>query len=234
MDSYKKQMNRDDFICQFPIDKKCDRDGEVPVLIQYIEDKEPIKSLLDVGCAHSHLSYAEKIRPFIDDYEGIDIVESPETNKILDGYYIGNVIDYCLGGRYFDMVTCVSVIEHSGFSTYNAFFRRERYLLFERLLELSKKYIWFSFHAGLEYVACNNDGKPDFCAVTKQDLEYFEDLAKAKGWNFKERFFYTQGAQADHHWYEHKDRDLALKVPYMDFIGNQSIGVMELTKKGVD
>jgi len=234
MDSYKKQMNDKDFICKFPIDKRCDRDCEVPNLIQYVEGYSPIKSLLDVGCAHSHLSYADKIRPFIDSYEGIDIIDCLETEKILDYYMVGNVSDHVFGDQKFDVVTCVSVIEHSGLSTYDGDFRLERLRLFKRLLELSKKHIWLSFHAGLEYIAHNNDGKPDFCAITKEDLDRFEQSAGVNGWKFKERFFYTQGAQADHHWYEHGDRDLALKVPYMDFIGNQSIGVMELTKKGVD
>jgi len=232
MDSYKKQMNDKDFICQYPVDRKCDRDCEKPNLLEYLDERSPFLSLLDVGCAYSHLSYAEEMRHHVDLYHGIDVVDSPETRKILDAYFVRNVIDFDFQGLKFDMVTCVSVIEHSGFSTYKAYFRRERYRLFERLLELSKKYIWLSFHAGLEYIACNADGKPDFCAVTKQDLEYFENLAESKGWKFKERFFYTQGAQAEHPWFEHKDRELALKVPYMDFIGNQSIGIMELEKIG--
>jgi hypothetical protein len=41
---------------------------------------------------------------------------------------------------------------------------------------------------------------------------------------------YTQGAQAGHPWYEHEKRDVAVKIPYIDYIGNQSICVMEIEK----
>ena len=231
VDSYKRQMHKDDFLSEYSPVTKNDRDCELLNLVKYIKERAPVKTLLDVGCAHSHLSYAREIREFVEVYEGIDIVPSPETKEIIDFYTVDSVIGYDFCEVKFDLVTCVSVIEHAGLSTYKANFRRERYFLFERLLDLSKKDIWVSFHVGLEYIACNNKGHPDFCAVTRQDLEYFELLAIFKDWEFKERFFYTQGAQAGHPWREHGDRDLALKVPYMDFIGNQSICIMELTKR---
>ncbi len=231
MDYLKRQMHEDDFLGGYPVVTKNDRDCEVPNLISYIKDRAPVKSLLDVGCAHSHLSYAKAVKGLVELYHGIDVVDSPETKEILDYCYKSNVIDCNFDFFEYDLVTCVSVIEHAGLSTYKANFRRERYRLFERLLDLSKKDVWLSFHVGLEYIACNNEGNPDFCAVTRQDLEYFELLATFKGWKLKERFFYTQGAQAGYPWREHEDRDLALKVPYMDFIGNQSICIMELSKR---
>ena len=226
----KTQLAQKDFLIGYLVDKKCDRDCEVPNLIDYIKSRAPVKFLLDVGCAYSHLSYAKKIRDFIVGYHGVDVMPCPETEKIIDYYRVGNATDQIFYFEKYDLVICVSVIEHAGLSTYSAFFRRERYRLFERLLDLAQKGIWISFPVGLEYIVCNEQGHPDFCPITREDLEYFEGLAEEKGWKFKERFFYNQGPQAGFNWYEHQDRDLALKIPYIDFVGNQSNCIMELSK----
>lgn len=230
MGSKRTQLNTKDFIREYPVVGKIDRDCEVPNLLEYIKSKAIVKTLLDVGCASSYLSYARGIRDFVEGYHGIDVVPCWQTQKIIDHYWLGSAVDIPFEPGEYDMVICVSVIEHAGLSTYTAFFRRERYRLFERLFDLAKKGIWVSFPVGLEYIARNNAGHPDWCPVTREDLEYFEELAHSRGWLIKERFFYNQGAQAGHPWREHENRDLALKIPYIDFIGNQSICIMELSK----
>src|SRR3990167_9581732 len=108
-------LKQEDFIRTFPIDNRTDRDVEVPLLQEFIERVKP-ESLLDVGAHWSHAYYSKEIRPFIKRYDAIDILDDPETRKIADTYYVGNAITLPL--QSYDVVICVSTLEHAGLSTY--------------------------------------------------------------------------------------------------------------------
>lgn len=216
-------LKLEDFIRQFPIIKKTDRDCEAPVLIEWLQDKQ-FESVLDIGC-HSSLTdvgYAKEVRKHTKLYDGIDINFDPEINEILNNYFVGNANEHPNFIKY-DAVICVSTIEHAGLSTYKGNNEEEKMKLFETCLRLSKKYIWISFPVGQEYVY------PDqLSVITDKQLKRFETLTS--NFKVKQRFFYNQGPQAGHPWYEHTKREIAVKIPYIDFIGNQSICVLEVEK----
>lgn len=214
-----------DFIREFPSVYRTDRDCENVLLEEYIKSKAPVESLLDVGAHYSAdpAHYAHKIRPLIKRYDGIDILGDPQAKGVLDHFYVGNAIDYPYELPSYEMVICVSTIEHAGLSTYKGDYVEERMKLFETCLRMTKKYMWISFPCGQEYIYPG-----ELAPVTDKQLKRWETLTS--NFKVKERFFYTQGAQAGLPWREHTKRDVAVKIPYLDFIGNQSICVMEIEK----
>lgn len=216
-------LKRSDFIRQFHVALKTDRDCESPMLIDFIKQRAPLGSLLDIGAHWSGQHYAPTIRTMVDRYVGIDIQPPDDTTrKILDAYHTGNANDFNFGET-FDAVICVSTIEHAGVSTYKGDHVKERMRLFETCLRLAKKHVWISFPVGQEYVFAG-----ELAVVTEDHLESFEIMAK--DWKVKERFFHSQGPQAGHQWYQHAKRDFALKSQYVDYIGNCNIGVMEIDR----
>lgn len=219
-------LRSEDFVREFPINLKTDRDAESPILKEWIEKISPIESLLDVGCATSRSdgNYADFVRTHVKRYDGIDIMNDPHTAEILDNYYVGNAVDYPFDRKY-DVVICVSVIEHAGLSTYKKTNpKEERDNLFKRCLELSNKYLWISFPTGLPYTY------PDqLSVITEDQLKYWESLVK----NFKvtERFLHNSaGPQAGTPWREHRKREAACLQQYFDYIGDQSITILEVEK----
>lgn len=208
----------------FDVVKKTDRDAEIPVLLEFLQKIAPIKSILDCG-SHSSVynEYANKIRPLAKRYDGIDIIPDLEAAQILDNFYVGNAINYPLNK--YEMIICMSTLEHAGESTYKVdypYMERER--LFRRCLDLSEKYLWISFPVGQTYTYPN-----ELSIIDKHELTKYEGLIS--GFKVKERFLYSQGPQAGHPWYEHEKRDVALKIPYIDYVGNCSICVLEIEKE---
>lgn len=215
----------EDFIKEFPINLKTDRDCEIPLVLEYVQN-HPVDSLLDVGAHYSvYNHYASELRKLAKRYDGIDIIEDIEAKKILDNFYVGNAIDHPL--EQYDMVLCISTIEHAGVSTYKKEnIKEEQFRLFSRCLELTKKYMWISFPTGLQYVYPN-----ELSIITEDQLISWETLIKDSGCKLKERFFHNQsGPQAGTPWREHTKREAACKQQYWDYIGNQTICVMEIEK----
>lgn len=212
-----------DFVRTFPVNLKTDRDCETPMIIEWAKKHSRLGSLLDIGAHWSGHHYAQQIRALVDHYDGIDIQPPDDITKaILNGYFVGNANDYKFD-RSYDAVICVSTIEHAGVSTYKGDFLEERMKLFEKGLSLAKKHFWISFPVGQAYTYPG-----EFAIVTKQHVESFEVLAK--GCTIKKKFFYNQGPQAGHPWHQHTKKDVAFNIPYMTFIGNQSILIMEVDK----
>lgn len=207
-------------IRDFPIVDRTDRDVENVVVKEFIEKLSP-RSLLDVGAHYSHQSYAITIRPYIEKYDGIDILECQETANILDNYYVGdaNAIEL----PQYDVVICISTLEHSGLSTYSGDYVEERMKLFKSCLRLAKSHALFTFPVGLEYVYPGQ-----LATITKNHMRRFTLMAR--GWHIKERYFLSQGPQAGHPWQEHQDRDLAFSIPYVSTWGNRSICALELSR----
>jgi hypothetical protein len=179
-----------------------DRDVESPIVLEFISKYKP-ESVLDVGCHWSGHTYAPEIRGMIKRYDGVDIIPDP-TLTILDNYHVGNVLD--ISAQY-DCVMCISTLEHVGISTYKADHEAEMFRVIDKCKQLGKR-VLFTFPVGGDLI-------PDqMQTLTKAQFDYIGGEA---------RYFYTQGAQSMHPWYEHDDQELAFRVPYVDYIGTQSI-----------
>lgn len=217
-------LSMSDFIREFPVVLKTDRDCETPLVTEFVARQHPIDSLLDIGAHYSGHHYAMEIGPHVQRYDGIDIQPGDEkTTHLLDNFYAGNANDFHFPLTLYDTVICVSTIEHAGLSTYKGDYVKERMKLFSHCLSLAKKRVWISFPVGQEYVCPGQ-----MAIITDEHLAAWEGMtAKFK---VKERFLYSQGPQAGHPWREHAKREVAVRVPYMEFIGNQSICVMEIEK----
>lgn len=59
------------------------------------------------------------------------------TREIVDNYYVCNANTYNL--EKYDMIVCVSTMEHSGMSTYKSDHKTEMNLLFQRCIDLANK-----------------------------------------------------------------------------------------------
>lgn len=215
-------LSTNDFIREFPVVLKTDRDCETPLVTEFIQSRGPIGSLLDVGAHYSGHHYAEVLRFSAVRYDGIDIQPPDEkTAQLLNNYYTGNANSFSFDLPQYDAVICVSTIEHAGVSTYQADYVTERMNLFQRCLALARKHFWISFPVGQPYLCPGQ-----MAIISHEQLDQWERWT-AK-YRVKERFILTQGAQASHPWREHTSREAALCVPYFDYIGNQSICVMEV------
>lgn len=204
----------------FPVVDRTDRDVENVVVREWVENINP-QSLLDVGAHYSHQSYAPSIRPLVDQYDGIDILECPETSEVLDEYIVGNANE--VGLSEYEAVMCVSTLEHAGITTYEGDHVDEMMKLFKTCVTHATKYALFTFPVGLPYTYPGQ-----LSIITKNQLRRFKLMCK--GMQVTERFFLSQGPQASHPWQEHTDRDLALSIPYVSTWGNRSICALEVEK----
>ena len=213
-------LSQKDFIRTFPVATKTDRDCEVPLLMEWIDRLGPIDSLLDIGCHYSEHYYARLIRPRVRLYDGVDVAFDPPTGQVLNNYYLGNANKVELVPH--DVVICVSTIEHSGLSTYKDDYVAERIKLFARCVSLAKKHLWISFPIGQEHV---EEGQ--LAIITAEHEAKFRKMIPPSA-KVNQRFFYSQGPQAGHPWNEHRKGDVAVRIPYLEFVGNQSICVLEI------
>ena len=207
-----------------PIDTRTDRDAETPTLLEFVRKHKPT-TLLDVGAHHTYAFYAPEVRKIATVYDGIDILPDETTTDLLDNYIVGNANTHDWQDKKYDMVICVSTLEHAGLSTYKGDPMAERNTLFRTVLQLSSKHAWVSFPVGQGEVV-----EAQLETINGFGLLVLENIASVEGFTNKPRFFYSQGPQVGHPWREHGDRNFAFSIPYVDFIGNQSICVMELTR----
>lgn len=212
-------------IKEFPVVTRTDRDCEIPVLREYLARIGKQFSLLDVGCHWSHAYYADYVRPLISRYDGIDILDDEKTKKIVDNYYVGNVNTWDFGGTLYDVVLCISSIEHAGISTYKGEHKYERIAVFDKCLSLSKKHMFVTFPVGKTYIYPG-----ELAVIDRNDFSVMETLVKTIGATMKKRFFWSQGPQSGHPWQEHEDEELALSVPYISTVGAQSLAILEIEK----
>lgn len=210
-----------DFTREFPVVTRTDRDCEMPLLIEYIQRKGQVESLLDIGAHYSWFYYASEIRKHIKKYDGIDLLDDPKGREILDHYDVGNANVFDLKPH--EIVICVSTIEHAGVSTYKGDCKVEQRNLFKKCLDLAEKSLWISFPVGAGYYFPN-----EFSTIVRDQLEEWETLVKK--YKVSQKYYYSEGPQGGHPWREHNDREFALSVPYIVEIGNQSICVMEIEK----
>lgn len=190
---------------------RTDRDVEMPMVCEFVNKYKP-KSLLDVGCHFSDHTYAPIIRPHIKRYDGIDIL--PSDMALLDNYYVGNVLDMPL--EKYECVMCISTLEHVGLSTYEADHDIEMTKVFDRCVSLATKAVLFTFPVGA--------GERIDDEMETVNIHQFDKMLP----HSKVRYFYTQGSPAGHKWIEHDNQQFAFSVPYVDFIGTQSLMVLEV------
>lgn len=197
-----------------------ERDIEHPALIDFIKNHKDIKSILDVGAFYSYNTYANEVRPLVKNYCGVDILPDPITKKILDIYIVGNVMDQT--GSY-DLVSCISTIEHSGVSTYHKKnYQKEQLEVFKKLLSLSKKYVFITFPFGLPAIHEN-----EFANIDQKQLDSFIKLCGKANVSLK---FYFSSAPQQQIMFEKISEDEANKVEYIPELGTRCVCVMEVFK----
>lgn len=205
-----------------------ERDVEMPALIAAIMLTRPVNSLLDVGAHYSWFTYAGAVRQMVvGTYHAVDLIECEKTRAIVDQYLVGNVCDIQLPLPQYDVVACVSAIEHSGISTYQSTsYSVERDRVFERLAELAGRELFMTFPFGLEGL---HPGQ--YANVTKDDLYYWEHvlLAGQGLWTVKCQFFYTEFAQGQKPWREITYEE-ACKVPMDKQLGTQCVCLYHATR----
>jgi len=219
-------LKTEDFIREFPVVHKTDRDCESPLVVEFLSSRQwHGGSLLDVGAHYSGETYAPMIRCYATRYDGIDIQPADSsTAALLDNYFVGNANTFQFDLPQYDAVICVSTIEHSGVSTYQGDPVDERMKLFHRCLDLARKHLFISFPIGQEYTVPGQ-----LSVVTDAQLSVWEGWGRAYT-KCRTRFFQSQGPQAVHPWREHRNRAAAVQSQYLDYIGNCNIAVMEIDK----
>jgi hypothetical protein len=171
-----------------------ERDIEVPSLISLVQQYRP-KTFLDVGAHYSWYTYANPIKMIVEQYDGLDIIEDPKTAEVIDKYMVTNVTDFISSIKY-DFVSCISVIEHSGISTYKTEdYRLERIKVFEKLVQLSRKYLYITFPYGAPGVVENQ-----YANITKEDLSEFNNIATKYGFSFEPYFYFNEFPQGRMFW----------------------------------
>lgn len=195
-----------------------ERDIEDPALISFVEKHKDIKSVLDVGACYSYATYANKLRALVKKYDGIDILPDQETEKILDKYIVDNVKNY---NKKYDLVSCISTIEHAGISTYKtADHVKERRLIFKKLLDLSKKYVFLTFPYGKESFHEN-----EFANITSKDLQVFTKMCS----KVKTTFYFSEFPQGKIPFVE-VEKEFANDVEYKRELGTRCVCIMEILK----
>lgn len=194
-----------------------ERDIEIPAIIDFIKS-HPLLTLLDVGAHWSHAFYASQVRMLVDNYDAIDILPDPQTKAMVDKYIQGNVLDYN-GGKY-DLVTCISTIEHAGITTYKIDnYEDEQLRIFKKILDLSKKYILITFPFGQKAL---HEGQ--FANITKENLAKF--LEGVNGL-IKKKFYFSEFAPEGEPWIE-VNEELASKVEYISEKGTRCICILTI------
>ncbi len=206
----------------FPIERKTDRDLEIPVLVDFLNRiKGNVDSALDVGANYSAGYYAQEIRKIANIYHGLDMLPDPKTASIVDHYYEADAVKFDFPP--YDLITCMSTIEHVGqYPVVYQNYRFERFTLFRKMLKAARKYFWISFPVGKNY---QEDG--EMSIVNEQELDFFLGLIRP----FKNEvgFYFTEGAQAGEPW-KPSIREKCVNQEYNKSLGTQALCVIEVQK----
>lgn len=206
----------------FPTTRKTDRDCELPNLSDFLRAKKgTFSSFLDVGAHHSADYYAHEVRLFAKIYHGLDPSPDESVERIVDKYFVGDFLKVDL--EPYDFVLSLSTIEHVGM--YPVVYPDRiaaRDLFFNKLLSLTKKYLWISFPVGQPY-----EIKNEMSIIPPDQCERWLDLIK--GYKHDVGFYYSEGPQAGHPW-GISTKEKCYSQKYVDSIGNQTICIMEVAK----
>lgn len=201
-----------------------ERDVEVPRLLQFVDAHPEIVTILDVGCFGSKYLYKLKERGKIID--GIDIKFGEEEKKFLRNYFVGNAVAYSLG-RY-DLVICLSTLEHAGISQYKVDdWRTEQLLLFKKVTECSRQFIYVTFPYGS---SAFHEGV--FANVTRIRLNEFLKTLPSNA-SKKLDFYFNEKPQAGQGWIKIR-QDEADKIQYDRTKGVRCVCILEVSLKRED
>jgi hypothetical protein len=204
-----------------------ERDLEIPAVLQSVQrNLSRVRSLLDVGAHMSYAYYAPAIRTLLENrrYDAVDILADEKTAEIVDNYYQGEVCSLQLGK--YDYVACISVLEHSGLTTYKREnVRGEQFKVFTKLLNLSNKHVFLSCPFGMNHIY------PDqYANITDHLLEIFEAAALMQGFHVSDlQFYFSEFAPAGEPWVCITRSEASLK-PMIRERGTQCVFLMELAK----
>jgi hypothetical protein len=193
-----------------------ERDIEIAAVVDLMQRVLP-HSVLDVGAHWSGYYYAPQVRDYCAWYEGIDILEiDPLTSRYLDLVHQCSVLDIDSDEK-FDVVLCISAIEHSGISTY----RRDDYAfeqdrVFEKILSLTADRALLTFPFGVEFLYPGQ-----YANITEEVLGRWETQCYVRT-----RFFYYAGAHRQSP-FEEVNREFASRVQYDSTRGNQCVAIVE-------
>lgn len=178
---------------------KNERDIEIGVFLSFVKScSSEIETFLDVGAHASADSYLPDLMNLFRDetiYDALDIYHDPKVEQEVNKFYTGDVTKLKL--PQYDLVSCISSIEHSGITTYKVSdFHQERVKVFERLCSLTKKYLYVTFPFGQEGLSPGQ-----YANVTEADLVKFQKSACAYGLQPSYiKFFFNLFPQGSHPW----------------------------------
>lgn len=206
----------------YPINLKTDRDLEVPNFLSFLQEKKgSFESFLDVGANYSVNYYANEVRLLAKKYHALDPNRDVEVERIVDKYFATDFLKW--PAEEYDFVLCLSTIEHVGmYPVVYADTMKARDDFFEKLLYITKKYLWFSFPVGQPYEMAG-----EMSIVPVVQCERWLNLIK--GYKHEVGFFYSNGPQAGYPW-ELSTKEKCYSHQYVDSVGNQTICVMEVEK----
>lgn len=197
-----------------------ERDVEIPKLFEFLYlHTDEIKTILDVGCRGSqYLLELKKAGKIVD---GIDFDEGKEEKEILRNYYIGDFLerDFDL----YDLVVCISTIEHYGIKQNpDPDYTGLQLLFFEKLLLTAKKFLFCTFPYGEPAIH-----EKEFSIIFPWLLDRF--IAGIEPNKLELEFYYNDEPQKGEGWRE-ITREEAGRVRYDSSKGVQCVCILKVKK----
>lgn len=183
-----------------------DRDFEVPLLLGLVEKAKP-SILLDVGAHYSWATYAAELKKLVPNYYGVDVIDCPQTKKIIDYWATSNVLDVSYSWS-FDFVSCISVIEHCGITTYkvdNPY--KEQNNVFVKMCDLASGHLLITCPFGTEGL-----WKGQYSNITVDQAAAWTGIADARGFKVEKQFLFNEFPQGQKKWFTISENEAA-KVP---------------------
>lgn len=187
-----------------------------------------IESLLDVGAHDSRRHYCRDARSILSGrYEGIDVLDDPDTALLIDKYHVGNFMNkYDLNP--FDAVISISAIEHSGLTTYRMTdHKAERYRVLDKIFAHSFRFVFLTFPFGQDGMV-----EGQYSNITNKELVRFDRIADDEENGFSilaKDFYYCQHPQMGLPW-EQISREDCAKIPLNPAIEQQTVAVCSWMK----
>lgn len=205
-----------------------ERDVEIPILISVVEKNlAEITSLLDVGAHFTEFTYAPALSSLLADprrYFGIDFNPDPGSERFLDAYIVGNVMN--LDGLPLDFVSCVSSLEHYGVKfAISEDWVSKRYAMFRKLCDLTKKFLFVTMPYG-------KDGmhEKEYANLTDEQLTMFCQIATCMNMVLEEvAFYFNEFPQQGKEWVELNNKEASL-IPYDDSKGTRCVALLLFRK----
>ena len=195
-----------------------ERDVEVPAFLKFLkESASDCQSLLDVGAYYSYATYAKDARAIFTGklYDACDIRPDSISSEIVDNYFTGNITELQLNS--YDLISCISVIEHCGITTYEKQdIAQEQIDVFIRLCSLANKGMYLSFPFGKPGMIVDQ-----YSNISEELLNKFTKIWKGEKGpeaQVSVQFFYNNFAPRGEPWVE-LDFSAAAQIPIREDLG---------------